>query len=74
MRVHENCLACLTNEEIAAHKNKLMTLMVAYYLTFEIMLTFLDHSRIWYDGVFFINKHCFGHAKSSCHDPYLRVD
>lgn len=32
-----------------------MTLMVAYYLTFVIMLTFLDHSRIWYDGVFFLS-------------------
>lgn len=29
--------------------------MVAYYLTFVIMLTLLDHSRIWYVG-FLINK------------------
>lgn len=33
-----------------------MALMVAYFLTFVIMLTFLDHSRLWYVGVFFINK------------------
>lgn len=32
-----------------------MALMVAYYLTFVIMLTLLDHSRIWYVG-FLINK------------------
>lgn len=35
-----------------------MALMVAYFLTFVIMLTFLDHSRLWYMyvGFFFINK------------------
>lgn len=47
--------------------------MVAYFLTFVIMLTFLDHSRIWYVG-FFHQSTCFGHAKRSCHDTYFRVD
>lgn len=50
-----------------------MALMVAYYLTFVLMLTFSDHSRIWYVGFFFINKPVLVMQKGLAM-TYLRVD